>query len=64
MKKIECSVEKKPILKILISVAVMIICFFRNKIIPQDNAILVTVGTIVTIILVIGAIYLIFSSIS
>lgn len=55
---------KMHVLKILLSVAVLIICFFRNRFIPQDNAALVTIGTVVTIILLIGAFYLIFTSVS
>ena len=55
---------KLPLFRILISVIVLLLCFYRNRIIPQDNDVLVNIGTIVTYALTALGLYCIFISIT
>ena len=50
-------------LKILLSAVILVLCFFRNRIIPQDNEALVISGTVVTVLLIILCLRLIASAI-
>lgn len=50
-------------LKILLSAVILVLCFFRNRVIPQDNEALVISGTVVTVFLIILSLRLIASAI-
>ena len=50
-------------LKILLSAVILMLCFFRNRVIPQDNEALVIFGTVVTVLLIILCLRLIASAI-
>ena len=50
-------------LKILLSAVILVLCFLRNRIIPQDNEALVISGTVVTVLLIILCLRLIASAI-
>ena len=50
-------------LKILLSVAVLVLCFFRNRVIPQDNETLVISGTVATVLLILLCLRLVASAV-
>ena len=50
-------------LKILLSVAILLLCFFRNRVIPQDNETLVISGTVATVLLILLCLRLVASAI-
>ena len=53
-----------PILKIATGVALLLLCCFRKQFIPQDNATLTTIGTVVAMGCIVLSLYLIFNGIT
>ena len=50
-------------LKILLSVVILLLCFFRNRVIPQDNETLVISGTVATVLLILLCLRMVSSAI-
>jgi hypothetical protein len=55
---------QKPLVKILISIAILTVCFFRNRFIPADQVFFTHAATVVTLILLVVCFRLIFISIT
>lgn len=57
------NLAKKHVLTICLSIVALALCFFRNRILP-DIAIVRTIGTIITVLIIVVALYMIVSSVS
>ena len=53
----------KPLIKILGSVAILVMCFFRKHVIPEDNIKLTALGTGITLVLILICFYSILTSV-
>ena len=54
---------KKYVLTICLSIVALVLCFFRNRILP-DIAIVRTIGTVATVVIIVVALYMIVTSVS
>lgn len=60
----EVKSAQKPLIKLLISIAILTVCFFRNRFIPADQVLLTHAATVATLILLVVCFRLIFISIT
>lgn len=64
MKQNHKKIIMQSVVKIVGAVGLCLLCFFRNRILPQDNKTVALIGTLVTIGVVFLSMYLIFNAIS